>query len=37
MAQACFAFHENSSSINDEKLTRVEITGNHMVQALSVV
>ena len=37
MVFAGFLFHENSSSINAEKLTRVENVDNHVAHALSVV
>ena len=32
--QGSFPFHQNSTSIIAEKLTRLETTGNHLVQAL---
>ena len=32
-----FLIHEISSSVNAEKLTRVETAGNHVVHVLSVI
>ena len=37
MVYAGFPFHENSSSVNAKKLTRVGTACNHVVQVLSVV